>query len=96
MTRTALVYIMMPGDGGPLYSGKVDFEDDLDTERENTYVQDGACHTVRIIRILPDASDADAPPTVFVAQVKSDPLPPENKATGVGGESRKAGLKLAR
>ena len=52
MTRTALVYIMMPGDGSPLYSGKSEFEDDLDTERVNTYVQDGARQTVRIIRIL--------------------------------------------
>ena len=91
MTRTALVYIMMPGDGSPLYAGKTEFEGDLDTDRENTYVHDGARHTVRIIRIVPDASDANAPPSVFVSEMKSEPLPAEDKASRVGGEDRKAG-----
>ena len=93
MTQTALVYIMMPGDGSPVYSGKSEFENDLETERVNTYMQDGARQTVRIIRIVPDASDAAAPPTVFVAQVKSDPLTAEDRRAGA--EERKKGIKTA-
>jgi len=52
----------------------------------------GARQTVRIIRI---ASDADAPPTVFVTQMKSDPLTAEDKTRAVD-EDRKTAIKIAR